>query len=165
MESEWLPFGILARPHGTRGEIVLRPHNAGGAERKDFVMPSLVRLAAREIEVASSRRVQEGYLVRFAGVADRAAAAALVGQEVRLPRRHLAPLAATEFFVEDLVGCAAVDPSGQPLGQVRGTYWNGAQDVMVIVGMDGHERLLPVVAEYVLGLDSAQRRVRIDPHD
>lgn len=165
MASEWLPFGTLGRPHGTKGEILLHPYNPGGVERGQFVLPSLVRLADQELEIASARPVQEGYLVRFAGIADREAAADLVGQVMLLPRQALGPLAAAEFFVEDIIGCEAVDPAGQVLGRVRGTYWNGAQDVMVVVREDGDERLLPVVAEYVLDFDRSRRRLVIDPHE
>jgi 16S rRNA processing protein RimM len=165
MASEWLPFGILGRPHGRNGEILLHPHNVHGVERRDFVLPSLVRLSDRELEVASSRPVPEGYLLRFCGVEDRESAVALAGQEVLLLRQSLCPLGAGEFFVQDLVGCEAVDAAGRALGRVRGTYWNGAQDVMVVVGEDGGERLLPVVAEHVLGFDGARRRVVVDPHD
>ena len=54
---------------------------------------------------------------------------------------------------------------GQACGQVRGTFWNGAQDVMVVVGEDGRERFFPVVAEYVLQVDADRRKVIVDPHE
>ena len=74
------------------------------------------------------------------------------------------PLGEAEFYVEDMVGCEAFQPDGQRRGRVTGTFWNGAQDVMTIVGDDGGERLVPVVPEYVLHFESASRRLTIDPH-
>jgi 16S rRNA processing protein RimM len=165
MASNWLPFGILRRPHGTQGEILLHPWNHGAPGD----VPARVRLirgeVVRELETVAARPVREGYLVRFAGVTDRDSAALLVGLEVEVPRRGLAPLAATEFYVEDLVGCQVADAAGRPCGQVRGTFWNGAQDVMVVVAEDGSERLLPVVAEYVLAFDAKGHRLVVDLHD
>jgi 16S rRNA processing protein RimM len=166
MPLDWLPFGILGRPHGTKGELRLYLHPGSGQAAE---LPSRVRLVgkgdSREVGLDSARPVQDGFLVRFAGIGDRESAAALVGQEVHLPRQALASLGAAEFYVEDLVGCEAVDEAGRVLGQIRGTIWNGAQDIMVIVDQEGSERLLPVVPEYVLAFDGPSRRVVVDPHD
>jgi len=163
MPSDWLPFGVLGRPHGTKGELRLHLHAGGGQGAVNRVLPPRVRLVAegdsREIGVEGARRTPEGYLVRFEGIADRQSAAALVGQEVHLPREALPALGTAEFYVQDVVGCEAVDTAGCVLGQVRGTFWNGAQDVMVVVDPDGRERLIPVVPAYVLAFDSDQRRL------
>jgi 16S rRNA processing protein RimM len=166
MGSDWLPFGTLGRPHGTRGELHLRLHGGTSSE----LAPSCpIRLqganGSSEVTLASVRQVPNGYLVRFDGVTDRDAAAALSGQTVEVPRDVLPPLAEDEFYVEDLVGCEVVASDGRRLGRVLGTFWNGAQDIMTVVAEDGAERLLPVVAEYVLHLDRAARQLVVDPHD
>ncbi len=88
-----------------------------------------------------------------------------MGQELYFPRASFAPLAAAEFYVEDIVGYEVFRPDGQKLGRVSGTFWNGAQDVMTIAGEDGVERLLPVVEEYVRSLDHEHRSLVVDPHD
>jgi 16S rRNA processing protein RimM len=166
MDSGWLPFGILRRPHGIKGEIVLHPYNPTGARLHAAGLPSRVRVGDdRQLGVASSKAVPEGWLVRFDGIVDREAAAALVGEELSVPRRALAPLGSAEFYVEDIVGCEVFHPHGRLLGRVSGTFWNGAQDIMVVRTDDGSERLLPVVAEYVLQFDGERRRLMVDPHE
>lgn len=167
MATDWLPFGILGRPHGTKGEILLHPYNDTAVGRA--VPPTRVRLiggdVVREIFATATRQAGKGYLVCFEGIADRESAARLVGLKVEVPRHHLASLGASEFYVEDIVGCEVVDAAGRSWGQVRGTYWNGAQDIMVVVSADGSERLLPVVPEYVLRFDGMRRRLTVDLHD
>ena len=111
------------------------------------------------------RPVQEGLLIRFDGIASREAAAALVGQEIHLPRTACAPLEGAEFYVEDIIGCEVFQPDGQCMGRVRGTFWNGAQDVMMIVGEDGSERLLPIVSDYVRRFERAPRRLIVELHE
>jgi 16S rRNA processing protein RimM len=167
MASDWLPFGLLGRPHGTKGEILLHPYN--DAATGSTVLQTRVRLTVgeevRELQATAARQVQKGYLVCFEGIMDRDAAALLVGLEVEVPRHCLTPLYANEFYVEDIVGCEVVDVSGRSCGQVRGTYWNGAQDVMVVLSADGSERLLPVVAEHVLHFDRERGRLTVDFHE
>jgi 16S rRNA processing protein RimM len=168
MDSHWLPFGVLRRPHGNTGEILLHPFNEGAVQAE--TIPS-ARVCLRgsdgetEVMVAAARRVNDGFLVRFAGIHDRAAVRALVGRELCVPRPALAPLAAGEFFVEDIVGCSVVRADGIRLGQVRGTFWNGGQDVMVVVGDDGEEHCYPVVADFILRFDGERRLLVVDCHE
>jgi 16S rRNA processing protein RimM len=161
-DADTLAFGVLGRPHGVRGEIKLRPHNpASRGLALERLM--LVRADGRRTihEVASLRAVADGYLVRFADVADRDAAAALTLAEVRVPRAALPALAEGEFYVEDVVGFSVEDEAGRPLGLVAGTFWNGAHDVATLTGSDGRERLLALVPDFVLEVDRPGRKMRV----
>jgi 16S rRNA processing protein RimM len=166
MGSDWLSFGILRRPHGTKGEIFLYPF--GGVRSAEPSLPVRVRLTGtgktRELTLTSCRIVREGYLVRFDGIDDRDEIGALTGLEVGMPRGSFAALASAEFYVEDIIGCDAIGLDGQRIGRVTGTFWNGAQDVMTVVGEDGSEHFFPVVAEYVVSFDGERRRLTVDPH-
>lgn len=169
MASEWLPFGILRRPHGTSGEIPLLPFNVASSEGVVPVPPVRVRLArgqkATLANLVACRPVHVGFLVRFEGITSREAAATLAGQELHLPREAFGPLDEAEYYVEDLVGCEASTPEGQRIGLVTGTFWNGAQDVVTIAGEDGSERMLPVVPEYIHRFERESRRLIVDLHE
>jgi 16S rRNA processing protein RimM len=169
MDTGWLRFGVLRKPHGMAGEIALAPYNARGSWPALDTLPIGVLLvgAAGESrhELVACRSVSEGYLVRFTGYPTREEVAALVGMELHLPRPALGELEATEFFIEDLVGCDVFAPDGTRLGTVMGTFWNGAHDIMSVVSGDAAERLYPVVPEFVCSFDRAQRRLIVDPHE
>ena len=169
MNTDWLRFGVLGRPHGVSGEIVLAPYNLGGRSLCDEPLPIKVTLsgAAETVkrELVGCRPVSAGYLVRLDGCSTREQAALLVGLELHVARAMLGPLPDGEFYVEDLVGCEAFSPSGARLGEIAGTFWNGVHDIMTIRGEDGDEQLYPVVAEFVRAFDRDQRRVIVDPHD
>jgi 16S rRNA processing protein RimM len=158
-----LSFGVLGRPHGVHGEIKLRPHNPAsrdlGAPRRLVLVHPDGRQSVHE--VVALRAVADGYLVRFADIADRDAAAALTLAEVRVPRAALPALGPGEYYVRDVIGCAVTDEAGRALGRVTETFWNGAHDVATVAGPDGRERLVPLVADFVLDVDAASRKMRV----
>ncbi|MGD0837278.1 MAG: ribosome maturation factor RimM [Polyangia bacterium] len=172
MEPRWLPFGLLGRPHGVRGEIKLSLYNlraAGAAGVWPGGLPAEVRWIKGEravsLRVVACRPVVRGWLIRMADLDDRNAVAELVGGEIQVRRADLPRLDGQEFFVADVVGCLACLAGGQRLGLVKGTFWNGEHDVMAIVDDEGEEHLLPVLPAFVLSFDAALRRVTVDPHE
>lgn len=169
MEPKWLPFGVLRRPHGVHGEILLSPYNGQGDGAWATEVPAEVRWSKGErtlvTQIVAMRKVANGWLVRLGDAASREAVAALVGGEIQLPRQRLPHLHGGEFFVEDLVGCEAWLADGRRVGVVKGSFWNGVHDVMAIVGEDGDERFLPVLPGFVLDFDAEARRLTVDLHE
>jgi 16S rRNA processing protein RimM len=168
-EQPSLSFGVLGRPHGTRGEIFLAPYNPDANCAWLRELPTKICWAKGErvldLEVVASRPVKDGLLVRFASADSREAVAELVGGEVKIERDRFPALSSDEIYVEDMVGFEVRLPDGGSLGKVRGAFWNGAHDVMCIVGADGEERFLPVLPGFVLSFDAAARLLTVDPHD
>ena len=153
-----LPIGTFGRPHGLRGEIVLHLYNpatraAAGLER------ILVETVGGPVEylITSTRPAGSGWLVQLGGVDTRDAAARLTNNQVRVERALLPPLAAEEFFIEDLWGCAVHTETGAALGVIEDVFWNGAQDVLVVAGE--REYLIPVVPNFIVAVDASGRRV------
>jgi 16S rRNA processing protein RimM len=161
-----LPFGMLGRPHGVRGAVILRPFNPGGTRVHQLALPLTVELAwpgrTRPATIVDARPFQDEGLLRFAGVETRDAAAALTHAELRLPRAALPALGPGEFYVQDFIGCEVFDPAGARLGAIRDTFWNGTHDVLEIYDDRGQERLVPAVPEFLRAVDVHARRVVID---
>jgi len=42
---------------------------------------------------------------------------------------------------------------------VASTFWNGAQDVMVVAGTGGEEELVPLVPQFVVTMDAPGRKI------
>ena len=155
-------MGMLGRPHGVKGDLHFRPHNPSSRAFDHVRQVQIVRDGAgRNYDVTLMRPINDGYIIHLAGVDGRDAAATLTLGEVRVPRATLPPLAPGEYFVEDIVGCAVENHDGRPLGVVRGTLWNGAQDVATIDGPDGRERLIPLVPDFVLNVDAPARKMQV----
>lgn len=167
-DPDTVTLGVVGRPHGIRGEVWLRPHNTqGGTSLASLRKLLLVREGvARSFDVATLNVVPDGAIVKFVGVDSREAAAALTLSEVRAPRASLPPLAPGEYYVGDVIGCAVVREDGAALGLVKGTFWNGAQDVMIIEGEAG-EQLIPLIPNFVVTVDIPGRKVVVswEGHD
>lgn len=135
-----LAIGVLGKPHGVRGEIGLRLFNLEGSalEGAAPLRPGPVILArgAERITrvVTAIRPFGAGLLLTIEGVDSREAASALTHHEVRVERASLPPPRPGEYFVSDVVGCDVFNQDGTRLGAVRETFWNGAHDVMIVVG-------------------------------
>ena len=169
MPAEVLPFGILGRPHGTTGEISLRPFHSGGWSLDSAPLPLAVTIGGLHSDspatITTIRRMADGFLLKLEGVSTREGASSLTGRELWLPRTSLPPLGAGEFYVEDLLGCLVEDSERRVLGVVRKVFWNGAQDVMVIDHEEHGERLLPAVPEFIVAIDLPARRAVVNPHE
>lgn len=94
-------------------------------------------------ERPQGRAQGKGVVARLSGVADRDAAAALVGTEIWVPRATLPKPRAGEYYWADLEGLAVRTVEGTSLGHVSHLFATGANDVMVVQGE--RERLIPFV--------------------
>ena len=125
-----LEVGRVGRPHGVRGEVSI--HFV--SNRPERTAPGAVLHAGeRELVIASSRRHQDRWLVRFRGVDDRGAAEQLRGSVLTAaPLGADASLDEGEFWVHELIGSSVVDTSGRALGDVVNVEANPAHDLLVL---------------------------------
>jgi 16S rRNA processing protein RimM len=166
-DPDTVVLGVVGKPHGVKGEVWLRPHNVHGRSFEGLRALLLEHAGVRtSYEIDKLRPTPDGAIVKLRGVDDREAAAALTLAEVRVPRSALPPLGPGEYYVSDVVGCAVVHEDGHALGVVTSTFWNGAQDVMVVGDGEG-EQLIPLVPQFVVTVDAPSRKIVVswDGHD
>lgn len=154
--------GRIGRAHGLRGEVTV--HTTTDSPEQRFAPGSqLYSTDPAATFTVRSRRWQAGTLVvGFDRAADRSAAEALRGTELWTRIEAAAEVGADEFPDAVLIGLAAVDPDGNPLGSVSRVLHFPAQDLLAITTADG-ERLVPFVTALVPEVDLAAGRLVIDP--
>jgi 16S rRNA processing protein RimM len=159
-------LGRVVGAHGVKGELRVR---LTGDDRIDLSNVSSVRLAREEdprgraYEVAGVRRGRSGECrLALAGVSDRDAALALRGCMVRVRASELPRLPVGEYYAYELVGCAAEDPAGRPLGIVKSIVETGARDALVIEDAAGVRRLVPAVEPLLARVDLGAQRIVLD---
>jgi len=122
-----------------------------------FAPGSTMIAAGRELSVRSVRTNRRGTVVAFDGVTDRAAAEALRGAELIVPRSRARELGPREYWDHDLVGCEVLTAAGEAVGRVSEVLHAPANDVLVVGG-----HLIPLVEHIVLDVQP-KKTITIDP--
>jgi 16S rRNA processing protein RimM len=169
-----LTVGRVMRPHGVRGEVVVelrtddpeQRYAVGAAlvaERSAPAEPGAVPLPS--VLTVEARRPHQGRLiVAFKDVSGRERAEALRGVLLRVDQAALpAPSDPDEFHDHQLVGLAAVTPTGEPVGVVVRVDHAPASDMLVLGRPGGRTALVPFVKAIVPEVDLAGGRVVVDP--
>jgi len=158
---------VLARigaPHGVRGEVRVKsfaedPRAVGAYGPLEA--PDGRRFSISALRPASGKS-PDMFVVRFDGVADRDAAAALNGVELSVDRARLPPAEDDAFYHADLIGLAAETPDGAPLGRVSAVANYGAGDLLEIAPPKGPVALVPFTRATVPAVDLAGGRIVVD---
>tara|TARA_R110002096_G_scaffold299503_6_gene494203 strand:+ start:104255 stop:104776 length:522 start_codon:yes stop_codon:yes gene_type:complete len=157
VEISQVEIGVIARPHGVRGELRVHLHNSESTAL-DVVMD--LHIEGRSYAITSARMVKGGSLVRLKDVDDRTAAELLVGKKVLVPRDQL-ELDDDDQLLSDFLGCELTLVDGTPWGTIVEIV-AGTQDRMVI--HDGDiERYLPLHDVFLKSIDIKAKKIVVDP--
>lgn len=169
-EPAFLVVGYVRRAHGTRGELVVE----GLTDHPGDVYVSGVVLRAADargrepdpgaasLRIAGVRPFQDDWLVTFAGVADRDAAAALRGRYLMIERERLPPPAAGEVLYHQLLGIEVFTADGARVGEISEVFEQRPADLLEVRTPKGTV-LVPFLEGWIRELDVAGRRLVIDP--
>jgi 16S rRNA processing protein RimM len=152
----------IGAAHGTIGEVRLWPFTGDPASVGRY--GALDTADGRRIEIESLRPTKGFFIARIKGVTDRNGAERLRNVDLFVPRDRLPPPAADEYYHADLIGLAAEDTHGRPLGTIIAVHDFGAGDLLEIVPPGGGETvLLPFTAAVAPKVDIPGGRIVLDP--
>jgi 16S rRNA processing protein RimM len=160
-EPVYLVVGLLRRPHGVHGEIMVEiitnfPERLKAGE-KFYVGDERV-----SVTVATSRKHNKGILLSFEGIGDRDAIGAYRNQYLYVDLNTWPPLPEGEFYDFELLGLEViVEETGEVLGKLIDILETGANDVYVVESDSGQEYLLPAIPEVVLDIDLDTEQMKV----
>ncbi len=156
-------LGAIAGAHGVRGLVKIKSFTQDPASLTAYGALA-DESGRRRFEIAVTGQAKGLLVARIAGVEDRDAAEALRGVRLTIARAALPePEDAEEFYQADLIGLAAEDTAGQPLGTVAAVENYGAGDFLEIARAQGAPLLVPFTKVVVPLIDLEGGRVVIDP--
>ena len=155
--------GKIGAAHGIRGEVKLWPFTTDPLAIAEYGVLETAD-GARVIEIESLRPARDFLVARIKGIATRESAEALRNVELFVPRDRLPKIEGDdEFYYADLVGLAAVDRAGAPLGTIVAVHNFGAGDLLELkLETENDTLLIPFTALTVPELDIAGGRVVIE---
>jgi 16S rRNA processing protein RimM len=156
--------GRIARPHGIRGHVIVTPETDFVADRFRTGATFWTRSdRGHEVLTVDSVRVQNGRpVIGFEGFDRIEDVERLAGLDLRVPEDSLLPLESGAYYLHDLVGCAVVTMSGEPVGEVKRVEGGAGASVLSVEGRRG-EVLVPLAADICVEVDIPGRRIRINP--
>jgi 16S rRNA processing protein RimM len=136
----WVPLAEVARPHGVRGELRVRPFNRDSdlLLELDEVLVRFPDGEQQEVSIDGARRANEAILLKLHSVDDRDQAIELRGALLCGRRGDFPPLEAGEFYACDVEGARVVAGADErELGRVVELRSYPSVDVLVVSASDG----------------------------
>jgi 16S rRNA processing protein RimM len=165
--DRWVEVGLVARPHGVRGEVRVTLHNKDSEVlfRVDEVRLRLADGDEHEVSVDAVRPADQAVLMKLHSVDDRDRADEVRGARIFVRRSDFAPLEPGEFYACDVEGArvligAAGDGEAKQEGVVKELVNYPSVDVFV-VDVDGARYEVPLVEMYVEKVDAEARVVTL----
>jgi 16S rRNA processing protein RimM len=162
-EPAWLIVGVVAKPHGVHGNLLI-DIDTDFPERLDVGVRFGLGSddAPDEFHRVHALRYHKGqWLLSVVGIRDRDTVESWRGRRVFLPEQALEELPEGYFYEHHLVGLECRSPAGEPLGRVTGVETGGAQSRLVI-RRERREFLVPWVPAIVRDVDLDAGTVTVD---
>ena len=154
----------IGAAHGVRGAVKLWTFTEDPLALRAYG-PLVTKDGARQFELTSAREAKGHLVATLKGVATREEAERLNGIELYIAREKLPDTDEDEYYHADLIGLAAVNAAGEPLGRVIAIHNFGAGDIIEIAPPSGPTMLLPFTNAVVPSVDLASGRVVIELPD
>jgi len=116
---------------------------------------------AGSYKVESARAYRDRLVLKLEGIDDAGEAAVLRGSEVLAPAEDVPRLPRGVYWVERLVGAQVVDAALGDIGRVKDVVETGGVDLLLVEDSGGVETLVPLVGEFVSGIDEASGTIRL----
>lgn len=162
MTDDRICVGRIGAPHGVRGEVRLWAFTEDPMTVMGYG-PLETEDASRTFTIEAMRPAKDHFVARLAGIDDRSKAEALTNARLFVRRARLPqPEDEDTFYHADLIGLAAMDPNGSPIGTVLAVHNFGAGDVIEIQPPQGPSVMLPFTKAVVPTVDLQAKRIVID---
>jgi 16S rRNA processing protein RimM len=159
-EPEYLVVGILRRPHGVKGELLMGIHT-DFPERLKAGKTVFVGDSYQPMVIASLRPHAAGLLLRFRGVKTPEDAGHYRNTWVYVLTADRPELPEGEYYHHQLIGLTVVTDEGRDLGVLVDILETGANDVYVVRDAGGTETLLPAIPSVILEIRLADRQMSV----
>ena len=169
--GDLIELGAVRGAYGLKGWVRVSPFAADGVVLESVHRWWLLRGAEPlELTVQEVKRHAASILAKWAGCDSKEAADALKGATIAVARSDFPALDEDEYYLNDMVGYRVINRQGLELGTICGVRSGDvenrrgavAQWLEVSVGDQRDTLLIPIVDQYVEGIEPENRLIRVD---
>jgi 16S rRNA processing protein RimM len=160
VEPAFLLVGILRKPHGVKGEILMSVMT-DFPERLTAGTTLLMGSEHLPVTIRNVRHHNRGLIVAFEEFDSRTDLDHLRNQELFVLAADRPVLPNGEYYLHQIIGLHAVSEDGGMLGVVSEWIETGANGVFVIKTPEGGELLIPDIDEVVVNIDLELKQMTI----
>ncbi len=163
----WFNIGKIVNTHGIKGEI--RVLSTTDFPDQRFVKGNKIFAFAEnsdqplEFVIRSVRKHKNFYLLMLSDHDDINLVEKYKGMVLKVPKEQLLELPSDEFYYHEIIGCLVVTDTGEEIGTITDIYSPGANDIWAIKQASGKEILIPYIADVVIDVQIAAKKVTIHP--
>ena len=158
MKRAYLLIGVCQRPHGVKGEVLVK--SLTDDDQRFFQGLTCTLLdhpdapAGKSLTLSAARPVPQGLLLTFDGIISREDARQLGGSYLAVRREDALPLESPDdFYSGDLIGMQVKDSLWGDLGAVVDVMNAGSGDILIVAKEGEREVLIPFMKNLILSVD------------
>ena len=128
-KGNWVCVGSLGAPHGVRGDIKVKAFTEDKASLAKFDTLFL-EPDYKETGLKVKFPTKDGCVAAVEGIATREQAMDARGKKLYIKREQLPEANDGDFYISDLEGLKAINPTGEKIGIVKAVHNFGAGEVL-----------------------------------
>ncbi len=159
--NEYQVIGKVVGAHGISGELKIFPLTSW-PDRYLSLERCFIESASGmdEWSVEDSRLHGKKFvLLKLEGLDDRTAAEGFKGRMVHVPKSERIEVEEGTYYLDDLIGCKAVDDEGKEIGSIVDFNEYGGSGLLVIKLAKGRKIDVPFVDQYVDNVSIEEQKV------
>ncbi len=159
-EPVYLAVGLLRKPHGVQGDLLLEIYT----DFPERIRPGTTIFVGdtyRPLKIIRRRPHNDGLILGFEGIDTPEEAGKFRATMAYVPTADRPALPAGEYYHHEIIGLNVVDEAGKELGRLTEIIETGANDVYVVKAAAGSELLLPALKEVILSVDLPAKTMRV----
>jgi len=164
--------GIIGKPHGLRGEVILKFITDYPLSFKRGTVFYLNKDKKQFIEVEGIRnidlKIKNTAIVKFKNIEDRNSAEKIRGLNLFRDEVSSPALEKDEFWIDELIGCKVFVKDDLYVGTVTGVSKGSANDNVLVKrdsksisinGIDEKEFLIPLIEDYIESIRPQEKKI------
>jgi len=155
MNKDTFLLGVIVKAQGIKGEVKVKPYT----DTPDVLCRIKTVIINNEpMHIEKARCDQSMAYIKLKGVEDRDQAEGMKGLQLSVDKKDAPSLPEGRYYVDDLIGCTALDDEGTAMGTLKDVIQNSANDVYVIKNRQG-EILIPALKSVIKSVDIQKKEV------